>query len=304
MIVPKGPDIRRLLAYVGAPLLLLFLYDVAIVLAYKVAHWQWIALPHIPVALLGSAIGIILSFRNNSAYGRWWEARTIWGAIVNNTRSFGRQVVTNVYWQRPEDEEEVRSFQRDLLYHQIAFTQALRQQLRGLPPLDELHGLLPEDVLLELAQQKNVPFAIQVRQGNLLRIALERDWLDSLQWSAMDATLNDFADAQGASERIKNTPMPKQYTFYPQLFVQIFCLLLPLALVQNMGWFTPLGSTLVGFIFLALDKIGRDLEIPFDNTIYDIPLTSMSRGMEINLRQVLGEKHLPEPIAPVNGVLW
>ncbi|GAA3747568.1 bestrophin family protein [Terriglobus aquaticus] len=304
MIVPKGPDIRRLIAYVGQPLLLLFLYDVAVVLIYKVAHKEWIALPHIPVALLGSAIGIIVSFRNNSAYARWWEARTIWGAIVNNTRSYGRQVVTNIRWQKDGEEEAARMMQRDLIYHQIAFTNALRQHLRGLPPLDELHGLLPEDVLVDLAKQKNIPFAIQIRQGDLLRIALERDWVDSLQWSALDATLNDFADAQGASERIKNTPMPKQYTFYPQLFVQIFCLLLPLALVQNMGWFTPLGSTLVGFIFLALDKIGRDLESPFDNTIYDIPLSNMSRGMEINLRQAIGERHLPEPIQPVAGVLW
>ena len=304
MIVPRGPDIRRMIAYVGLPLLLLFLYDFAIVLAYKVVHWQWIALPHIPTALLGSAIGIILSFRNNSSYGRWWEARTIWGSIVNNTRSFGRQVTTNLRWQRTGDEEDVRVMQRELIYHQIAFTLALRQQLRGLPPLDELHGLLPEATLMELAKQKNIPFAIQVRQGHMLRESLERDWLDSLQWSALDSTLNDFADAQGASERIKNTPMPKQYTFYPRLFVQIYCLLLPLALVQSMGWFTPLGSTLVGFIFLALDRIGSDLENPFDNTIYDIPLTSMARGIEINLRQVLGEQHLPEPIAPVAGVLW
>lgn len=304
MIVPKGPDLRRLVAYVGLPLLSLFLYDVAIVLIYKVAHKEWIALPHIPVALLGSAIGIIIGFRNNSAYARWWEARTIWGAIVNNTRSYARQVVTNIRWQKDAEEEAVHLLQRDLIYHQIAFTHALRQHLRGLPPLDELHGLLPEDVLLELAKQKNIPFAIQIRQGDLLRVALERDWVDSLQWSALDSTLNDFADAQGASERIKNTPMPKQYTFYPRLFVQIFCLLLPLALVQSMGWFTPLGSTLVGFIFLALDKIGRDLESPFDNTIYDIPLLNMSRGMEINLRQAIGERHLPEPTQPVAGVLW
>lgn len=304
MIVPRGPDIRRLVSYVGAPLLLLFLYDVAIVLAYKVAHWEWIALPHIPVALLGSAIGIILSFRNNSSYGRWWEARTIWGSIINNTRSFGRQIVTNIRWQRPGDEAEVVQAQKELIYHQIAWTQALRQHLRGLPPLDELHGLLPEETLVELAKQKNIPFAIQVRQGHLLRECLEHDWIDSLQWQALDSTLNDFADGQGASERIKNTPMPKQYTFYPQLFVQIYALLLPLALVQNMGWFTPLGSTLVGFIFLALDKIGRDLESPFDNTIYDVPLTNMSRGIEINLRQALGEKHLPEPTQPIAGVLW
>jgi putative membrane protein len=111
-------------------------------------------------------------------------------------------------------------------------------------------------------------------------------------------------DAQGGAERIKNTPMPKQYDYFPQLFVQIYCLLLPLALVTNMGWYTPLGSTLVGFIFLALDKIGRDLEDPFENTIYDVPLTAITTTIDINLRQLLGEKELPQGQKPVHGVLW
>lgn len=304
MIVPRGPQLRWLVSYVGMPLLLLFLYDAAIVLAYKVLHWQWIALPHIPLALFGSAIGIILAFRNNSSYTRWWEARTLWGSIVNNSRTWGRQVTTQIRWQKPADRDTVIAVQQRLVHLQIAFVHALRQQLRGLPPLDELNGALTEDDRLALASEKNIPLAIQIQQGHLLRESLERDWIDSLQWSALDRTLTDLSNAQGGSERIKNTPMPKQYDFFPQLFVQIYCLLLPLALVQNMGWFTPLGSTLVGFIFLALDKIGRDLEDPFDNTIYDIPLTAITRTIEINLRQTLGERHLPEPVAPSNGVLW
>jgi putative membrane protein len=84
----------------------------------------------------------------------------------------------------------------------------------------------------------------------------------------------------------------------------MFCFLLPLTMVSSLGWFTPLGSTLVGFIFLALDKIGRDLEDPFDNTINDIPLTSITRTIEINLRQMLGETELPPPVVPVDDVLW
>ena len=109
------------------------------------------------------------------------------------------------------------------------------------------------------------------------------------QWLALDGTLDDLADAQGGTERIKNTPMPKQYDYFPQLFVQIYCLVLPLAMVSSLGWLTPLGSTLVGFIFLALDKIGRDLENPFDNSVYDVPLTSICKTIEVNLRQMLGE---------------
>ncbi len=304
MIVPHAPQLRRLLAYVGLPLLVLFLYDLAIVLMYQVAGWKWISLQHIPLALFGSAIGLIVAFRNNSSYGRWWEARTLWGGIVNNSRSWARQVLTAIAPQAETDREAVREMQCRMILLQIAWVHALRQQLRGQPPLDELHGLLTEDDLVALAGQRSVPLALQIWQGELARQALEKDWIDSLQWSALDNTLNDLADLQGGSERIKNTPMPKQYEFFPQVFTKMYCLLLPLGLVSNMGWFTPLGSTLVGFIFLALDRIGRDLENPFDNTMYDIPLTSMSRTIEINLRQAMGERSLPEPLQPVRGVLW
>lgn len=304
MIVPHAPQLRRLLEYVGMPLLVLFLWDAAIVLMYKVAHWDWLGLPHIPLALFGSSIGLIVAFRNNSSYGRWWEARTLWGGIVNNSRAWARQVLTAIAPQKESEKDAVRAMQVRMVHLQIAWVHALRQQLRGLPPLDELHGLLPEDDLVALKDQKNVAFTLQIWQSDLARKALENDWIDSLQWSSLDSTLNDLIDLQGGSERIKNTPMPKQYDFYPQLFVKMYCLLLPLGLVQNMGWLTPLGSTLVGFIFIALDKIGRDLENPFDNTIYDIPLSAMSRTIEINLRQSLGERSLPAAPEPVHGVLW
>jgi ion channel-forming bestrophin family protein len=128
--------------------------------------------------------------------------------------------------------------------------------------------------------------------------------VDMAQWRAMDESLNDLIDAQGGSEKIKNTPMPRQYDYLPQIFVHMYCILLPLALVSSLGWLTPLGSTLVGFIFLALDKSGRDVEDPFDNRVHDIPLTAMCRTIEINLRQILGETEIPPDAKPVDGVLW
>ncbi len=304
MIVPRGPQLRRLVGYVGGPLLLLVLYDGAVVLAFKVLGWTWIALPHIPLALFGSSIGLIVAFRNNSSYGRWWEARTLWGGIVNNSRSWARQVLNSMTPLKPGDNELMGDIQVRMVYLQIAWVHALRAQLRGQPPLDEIKDLLPADELARLQGQRSVSLALQMRQAELAKEVLEHEWIDSLQWSALEATLSDLMDLQGGSERIKNTPMPKQYDYFPRLFVQIYCLLLPLAMVLNMGWYTPLGSTLVGFIFLALDKIGRDLEDPFDNGIYDIPLSAMSRTIEINLRQMLGETELPDPLQPVDGVLW
>jgi putative membrane protein len=290
--------------YVGLPLLLLACFDLVVVVAYKALHWEWVALPHIPLALYGSAIGIILAFRNNSAYSRWWEARTLWGAVVNNSRSWGRQVVTGLRAGRVSEAAELKEMQRRMVYHQIAFVHALRQHLRGLEPWREVKAVLRDNELDGLQGQRNVPLAVQQRMGAMLDECLERGWMDPMQWRAMDESLNHLGDAQGGTERIKNTPMPKQYDYFPQFFVHVYCVLLPLALVTSMGWFTPLGSTMVGFMFLALDKIGRDLEDPFDNTIYDVPMTSITRGIETNLRQMLGETELPEAEKAVNGVLW
>jgi putative membrane protein len=304
MIVPHKRNVTRMLTYVGRPLVVLLAYDLAVVTAYKVLHWDWVAMPHIPLALFGSAIGIIVAFRNQSSYARWWEARTLWGALVNNSRSWARQVTTVMMPLSDAEARELKEYQRRLVYHQIAYVHALRQHLRGLEPWEELTPLLSEREISELRDQKNVPLAIQQQMGALLRECQLRGWIDMAHWRALDANLDDLVDAQGGAERIKNTPMPKQYDYFPQLFVHIYCALLPLALVTNMGWLTPLGSTLVGFIFLALDKIGRDLEDPFENSIYDLPLTAITTTIDVNLRQLLGETALPPGQKPIHGVLW
>ena len=307
MLVGKRPHLGRMVQYVGTPVLLLAAYESAIVFVYQVLHWTWVAAPNIPVALYGSAIGIIVGFRNNSAYSRWWEGRQLWGQIVNNSRSLARQVMATLRPRSAEDAAEVaelHAMQRRLLHHQIAYVHVLRQALRELPPWEELARVLPEADLEALRDEKNLPLTLQQQMGEMLRECQDRGWIDSIGWQAMDRNLDDLADAQGGCERIKNTPMPKQYEYFPQLFVQIYCLVLPVGMVQDLGWFTPLGSTVVGFIFLALDKIGRDLEDPFDNQIFDVPMTAITVTIEINLRQLLGERDVPERVRPVHEVLW
>ena len=305
MIVPQKRQLWRMLHYAGLPLLLLIGWDILVVVAYKVMHWQWIGSSAIPLALYGSAIGIIVGFRNNSAYARWWEARTLWGAIVNDSRSLARQVCT-VPHAEPADGSaaELAALQSRIVHHQIAYVHALRQQLRGLDARDTIRNILTPDELSKLAGHSNVALGVQQQMSVMLTRMRERGWIDGLQWQAMDGNLDDLLNAQGGTERIKNTPLPKQYDYFPMLFVQIYCLMLPLGMVESLEWFTPLGSTLVGFMFLALDKIGRDLEDPFDNGIYDVPLTSITTTIEINLRQLLGETNIPAPIAPADGVLW
>jgi len=304
MIVARALRPLRLPMYVGRPLLILFGYDVAVMLAYQVLHWRWLAVPDLPVALYGSAIGVILGFRNNSSYSRWWDGRILWGAIVSNSRSWARQVTTVMRPRTDAEATELKAMQRRLVYHQIAFVHALRQHLRRLAPWEELRPFLSEADLNALRDQQNVPLALQQQMGVMLRECQGRGWIDLAQWRALDGTLDDLTDALGGTERIKNTPMPKQYDYFPQLFVHMYCLVLPLAMVSSLLWLTPLGSTLVGFIFLALDKIGRDLENPFDNTVYDVPITSISKTIEGNLRQMLGETVVAAPENLAGDVLW
>src|SRR5580658_6198821 len=113
MIVPRGRNLTVMLVYVGRPLLVLVLYDLAVVTAYKVLHWDWVGLPHIPLSLFGSAIGIIVAFRNQSAYARWWEARTLWGGVVNNSRSWARQVITTMMPVSEAEAGELKVTQRN-----------------------------------------------------------------------------------------------------------------------------------------------------------------------------------------------
>jgi ion channel-forming bestrophin family protein len=301
----KIPQLMTMIRGLGLSLLLLLGWDFAIVLGYKVMHWGWVGSRNVPLTFYGLAIGIVVSFWNSSAYARWWEARTLWGAIVNKSRTLARQVVTTMSPEATAREQaEVAAVQRQLVLYQVAYVHALRQQLRGLDPLAAVAHLLPDQDSAELAREKNLALALQRRMSAMLIAARKRGWLDQWEWQVIDDSMADLMDAQGGAERIKNTPTPKQFDHFLRFFVHFYCLMLPVGLVETLGWFTPLGSTLVGFMFLALKKIGNDLEEPFANTVFDVPMTAIATAIEINLRQLLGETELPPPEQPVGGVLW
>jgi len=307
MIVSWVVRPKQIAREMGWHLAILLVWDFFVVIAEMVLHWNWVSWPDVPLALYGAAIGLLVSFRNASTYNRWWEARTLWGAIVNKSRTFARQVLNTMSAPKDSDgaeQQEAEVLRRRLVTYQIAYVHALRQQLRGLDPVAEVARVLPDEDWSGLAGEKNAALAIQRRMGDMLTAARHRGWISEWEWQAIDDSLEGLMDAQGGAERINNTPMPKQYDFLAWFFVLIYCVILPVGIVERLGWFTPLGSTIVGFMFMALDKIGRDLEDPFDNSIYDVPLTAITTTIEINLRQLLGEKELPAPMKPVEGVLW
>ncbi|PTB21438.1 hypothetical protein C9I57_07220 [Trinickia symbiotica] len=293
MIVPGRACAIQIIRYVGRPLGLLCLWDIVVTVAYLYAP-ESVTFPPLPLSLFGSAIVVYLSFRNSAAYSRWWEARTLLGATVNYSRSFARELSILL-------PEHARALRRLLVLRQIAYVHALRLHLRREPPWDELDGRLPAEEIERLRGVANVPHAILSESARLIgREAL----LDSMRLAIVAQTMRELSNAQGGMERIRNTPFPRQYATYPALFTHAFCLLLPLGLVQTLGVFTPLGSTGLGFLLLALLRTGDDIAQPFSNTVNDVPLTAVARAIEMDLLDSLGSDHGLSSLRPENGVLW
>ncbi len=266
------------------------------------AGFTHIAIPIQILSILGTAVAIVLGFRNNSAYGRWWEARKIWGGLVNQSRTWAAQVTTCI---APDDGEhdEAAAFEKELVYRHIAYLNALRIQLRDQQDWDEVAAFLPEDEAKLLATWRNQATQINARNAARLRDALDRGWLDSYRHVALLDTVEQFYELQGKCERIKRTPLPRQYSFFTALFVWIFIVLLPMGFVETLHWWTVPISVLIGWIFIALEQVGRYTEDPFDNFVHDVPMTALCRTIEIDLRQMLGETELPPPIEPVRNIL-
>ena len=294
MIVGRGLKLPLLLAHVGPLLLTLLIYDVVVTALFMVAKIGWLGVADLPLPLLGSAIALVVTLRNNVAYGRWSEARALWGSVINDSRSFARTLLTLV------GDEGVRSC---LALHQASYARALRCHLLRLPPWDDLQAYLPGETITRLRTMQNVPLAIQREMAGRLADARASGVLDTLGVLELNRLLSNVANAQGGLERIKNTPLPRQYNQFPRLFTRVYCLLLPLGVVRDLGWLTPLGSTLIGFMFLALDQSGHDLEDPFEGTVHDVPMAAITRTIEIDVLQMIGRTPVPPPVVAEAGVL-
>lgn len=307
MIIRDHLPLPRVWPHVSWRLGLLLLFDFTIAVLYTKAGFQWLSLSDLPLSMIGGALSVFLAFRNNSAYDRWWEARCLWGSLVNTARTFSRQVLTLVDPDPapPTDarsgEYDVLDSRRTLVELQIAYVHALRCHLRKQNPFPELERTLEPELVEYLRKQRNVPAAMLLIKGRMLREMFDRGSLDSFRLTTIDRSLTDLCNVQGACERIKNTPLPRQYDYFPRLLVHIYCFLLPFGLVAGLGMLTPLASTLVSFIFISLETIGRDIENPFENTVHDTPMSTLSRTIEINLRQNLGQDRIPADVHPVEG---
>lgn len=295
MIVNAVPSFRQMFREVWKVATVLFVWDVIVTITY---YFLPFSAPALPLTIFGSALALFLGFRSNSAYQRWWEGRSLWGLMINASRNLARSVRNFL------PDPEAAELKRRIVYRQIAYVNALRCQLRRQSPDDEVLRLLPRgDADLALARV-NIANGILDDTGRRIDEARRAGWIDTIQQTQIEAVLVDIANAQGGMERLKNTPLPTQYRFLPTLFTHIFCVLLPIGLVETLQFATPLGSTLAGLMFLAVLAIGDDLVDPFANTVHDLPLNAMCRTIEIDLLQAIGDEP-PKPVQPDSeGVLW
>jgi putative membrane protein len=296
MIVGRAPRIRQTLYAAWQTLTLLFVWDLAVTIFYYVVPFR---APSLPVTLLGTAVALFIGFRDTSAYQRWWEGRVLWGAMINASRSITRGVLAFM----PDDNNAVRSIKRILVLRQIAFVQALRCQLRREHPEPEIVRVLGEEAARDAMARVNPANGILEGSSRIIATVQQEGLIDTIQQAQLEAVMVDIANAQGGMERLKNTPLPAQYRSFPSFFTHLMCILLPIGLVETLGWATPIGSSVAGFMFLVGLQIADDLVDPFAGTQHDVPLTAMCRTIEIDLRQSLGME-APEPLKPVDGVLW
>ncbi len=318
--------------------MLLVIATIPVVL-YKVLGWTWLALPWLPIALLGTAVAFVVGFKNNASYDRMWEARRIWGSIVNGSRSWGIMVkdyVTNTHAQKPIAEDELKSIHLELYNRHFAWLTALRYQLREAKAweaiykvhnqeyknrwfkvdehehklADALKPYLSEMEYNVVMQKTNKAAQVIALQSSHLKRLKESGFIEDFRHMELEKMLIDFYAQQGGSERIKNFPYPRQYATLNLWFVKIFVLLIPFGMLQEFGklgnnliWLTIPFAALSGWIFTTLEKIGESSENPFEGSANDVPITQMSRNIEIDMLEMLQVSHQLEPLKPSNFIL-
>ena len=267
-----------------------------------IQHWVPDSFPYYGMAtftLLGIALSLFLGFRNNASYQRWWEARGIWGQLVYDSRSLTRQVLSFV----EDDTATGRDTQRTMVYLTIAFAHAVRHRLRGTSPWEDIEPFIAPIHHDHMRQARNVPDYIMRLMGKHLGDIRRQQLVSEQVIQNMDERLTSMTIVLAACERIHNTPLPFAYMLLVHRTTYLYCIMLPFGLVASLGWATPLICAVIAYTFFGLDALSEELEEPFGLAANQLPLTALSRTIEINLREALGETDIPPDIAPLNGYL-
>ncbi|MBO0952821.1 bestrophin family protein [Fibrella forsythiae] len=336
MYTRKRIAFRHLWPFVWRSLTFFILYSSAIVGLYVATNWPLLTVPFIPIATIGTAVAFYVGFKNNSAYDRLWEGRRVWGSLTNASRSWAIMVidyVTNLHAASPLAASELGEHHRLLIYRHLAFLNALRLQLRSRQVWQEHHGtelqiidqidafhqekmddelglFLPKEEVTRLLKTANIATQLIREQSAHLRELRAQGLLSDIYHNELERLLVELYNQQGAAERLKSFPFPRQYAFFSYIFVWLFILLLPFGLITEMAkvggwhiWLTIPFYTLIAWVFNTMEVVGDTSENPFENSINDVPMSAICRNIEIDLRDMLGETNLPPRLQAVDNIL-
>lgn len=240
---------------------------------------------------LGIAISILLSYKINQSYNRWWEARTIWGAIVNDSRSLILQLQLYI---NSENEYVTK-----ISHYQIGWCRALERSLRKQDILAVLENLLSEEEIKKIGEHSNVPLAISQLQNRCLKKLYDDNLLNEFARIQIEKTLNDLVASMGRAERIKNTIFPPTFGQILHAAIYLFAVFLSLSSSFRLNLVLQVVILIsVSMMFFFLEMLAHRLQNPFNNNPTDTPMTALSRTIEINIRQLLDEREIPDPIEP------
>lgn len=334
----KNFSLKEVLIWTRRDILKFLIIAVIPTVLYAIFEWKWMVIPWLPIALIGTAVAFLIGFKNNATYDRMWEARKIWGAIVNSSRSWGILVMDFISDIHRDDEiskDMLIQIHTRLIYRHIAWLTALRFQLRqpkkwenldknynveyrkkySVHELeneleDELLNLLETNEFHYILSKKNRATQLVASQSKHLKDLRKQNLTDDFRHMEMEALLVDLYTQQGKCERIKNFPYPRQFATLNLFFVWLFIFLVPFGLLkefesigENFVWMTIPFSLLVSWVFHTMEKIGEITENPFEGSPNDIPMAALSRTIEIDLREMLDETELPPDIEEVNNIL-
>ncbi|RKE24491.1 putative membrane protein [Paraburkholderia sp. BL23I1N1] len=244
-----------------------------------------------PFSLVGIALAVFLGFRNNASYDRWWEARKLWGQLLNEARSLTRQAITLP--NKPLPKAEIETFTTVL----STIPHALRHQLRKSDPSEDLVARLPKPLFDRVMASRYKPATLMLWLGEWVKRHAQAGAIDPVAVLAFDRNLNGLSDVIGGCERIVSTPLPFAYSVMIHRTVYFFCASLPFGLVDSIGIFTPVFAVFVAYTFMAHEAIASQIEEPFGTDDNDLALEAMSLATEDAMRDLLGEPALARPLS-------
>lgn len=273
LLAVRGSMVREIFLRV----LSCFLFTVAVTYVHLRHHPLDISdKPH---AFIGVALGLLLVFRTNASYDRYWEGRKLWGSIVNTSRNLARRAAVQL-----RDEPELHDRLVRLL---IGFPYVTMHGLRGERSLDAAAALLRPDEVAAVMQAEHGAVALARAMSEVLMQARRRGALSDVTHVAMEQDVADLISCLGGCERIVKTPLPFPYVVHLRRALVLYCFTLPFALVASFGWLAILATTLLAYTLFGIEEIGVEIENPFEHEENDLPLERICKTLEGNLRAFL-----------------